>query len=331
MDQSIILHRYPQTISDFDQIDDDVDFDPGKHLALTMPDSTLSLTELGYGQEIQGSTPSTIAASTCFRVLSEEGVLALQHVCRQLKAFSSSNPRIECNTRGGVYRSRFLRDLSVSPLVTEHLSKIMQTPLYPHAMGHQLAHLNYAPETVGTNVDKWHYDTLQVDYVMFVTDPKSVKGGKFQYFTGTRDEFAAIKSAGGVVPKERILSPEMPGPGYAIVMQGNYVVHQATALQEAAERITLVNGYSYADMQIPDYTALGQLVHADALGVAASEYSRHVGLRCAQKLAPVVNSMNGDATLESRITTLREVKTELEQAIVQLETCQSEEMRHFGD
>jgi len=37
-------------------------------------------------------------------------------------------------------------------------------------------------EGFGYGIDKWHYDTLQVDYVMFVTDPNEVEGGEFQYF-----------------------------------------------------------------------------------------------------------------------------------------------------
>ena len=31
------------------------------------------------------------------------------------------------------------------------------------------------------------------DYVMFVTDPKKIKGGQFQYFYGTKDEMAENK------------------------------------------------------------------------------------------------------------------------------------------
>ncbi|MGB0866191.1 MAG: hypothetical protein ACPGSC_06760 [Granulosicoccaceae bacterium] len=61
------------------------------------------------------------------------------------------------------------------PVFTEHLSGILQTPLLPLAMGYQMARLNYQPLTVGKNVDKWHYDTLQVDTVMFVTDPNAVE------------------------------------------------------------------------------------------------------------------------------------------------------------
>ena len=49
-----------------------------------------------------------------------------------------------------------------------------------------MGHLNYAPTTIGDNVDKWHVDTLRYDYVMFVTDPKKNQGGAFQYYRGTK-------------------------------------------------------------------------------------------------------------------------------------------------
>ena len=66
------------------------------------------------------------------------------------------------------------------------MSKLLQTPLAPHGIGHQLEHLNYQPLASGENVGKWHWDTLQVDYVMFVTDPQEVEGGEFHYFNGTK-------------------------------------------------------------------------------------------------------------------------------------------------
>jgi hypothetical protein len=258
----INLQRYPQAIPNLARIKDDPAFDPSIHLALEQPDNILTLSELGYALEIDGTTPTPIAATSCFRILSDEWVATLQHVCKQREAFTSSNPRIENCVWAGVYRSSFLRDFSLSPDVAEHLSILMQTPLFPHTMGHQLSHINYPPSVIGNNVDKWLYDTLGVDYVMFVIDPNKVQGGEFEYFLGTRDEFADLSKSGEPVPLKRTVAPDLPGAGYAILMQGNYVVHRAKALLEKGDRITLVNGYTYGDLSAPDYTALGQIVHA---------------------------------------------------------------------
>ena len=314
-----------------EMIADDPVFAPSVHLALEKPEYTLSLADLGYGDEIKGTTPTQVAATACFRVLSDEGVKAMYHVCKQLEAFTTSNARIDRNTRGGIYRSKFLRDFSRCPELSAHLSEIMQTELLPLTIGHNMAHLNYQPLTVGKNVDKWHIDTLQVDTVMFVTDPNEVKGGEFQYFKGTRDEMARLKASGEVIPTDKIIAPAMPGAGYAVLQQGNYVVHQASALQEEGERITLVNGFSYADMDTPDYTAVDQLVHADPEGIVAAEYSHHVALRAARRLQNLSNQPDFSLSLEQQAAKLREVQAELEQAIHQLENARGSELHHFGD
>jgi len=325
------LHLHPLVGPGYDSIQDDPVFDPARHLALEEPASTISLTDLGYGEEIAGTTPTQIAATSCFRVLSDEGVEAMYHVCKQLEAYTTSNPRVARNTRGGVYRSKFLRDFSMCSDYIEHMSNIIQTPLLPIAMGHQIAHLNYQPLTIGKDVDKWHYDTLQVDSVMFVTDPRSVEGGEFQYFKGTREEMADIYAAGNPFPHDRVESPDIPGPGYAVLMQGNYVVHQAKGLRKEGERITLVNGFSYADRDTPDYTALGQLFHADPPAVASAEYARHIALRCGRKLEQIINNPRFNESPKEHAQRLASVQSELGKAIEQLNNAAGEEMRHFGN
>ncbi len=315
----------------FEKIEDDLEFNPSVHLALELPENSLTLTDLGYNESSFDTAPVTnIAATSCFRVLSNEGVEALYHVCKQLEQFTTSNPRIARNVRGGVYRSAFLRGLALSPDVSAHLSDLLGTPLAPHGMPHQLAHLNYQPMTPGDNVDKWHWDTLQVDYVMFVTDPNVVKGGEFQYFHGTRDELAEIRSQGNPVPLERVITPDIPGPGYAVLMQGDRVVHQARGI-ESGERITLVNGYTYLDTKARDYSALGQLVHADPELTVAAEYTRHMALRCQARLSDAIQQPDFSQDAQTHARYLRRARQELDDAIEQLESLEIEAIRHFGD
>ena len=312
-----------------DRIDDDPVFNPALHLALEHPQNVMTLTDLGYEEALVAS-PSSIAATSCFRVLSDEGVEALYHVCKQLERFTTSNPRVSRNVRGGIYRSEFLRDLAMSPDVTEHMSELLQTPLAPHGMSHQLAHLNYQPLTPGENVDKWHWDTLQVDYVMFVTDPQKVEGGEFQYFNGTREEMAELRQQGTSVPADRIVAPIMPGPGFAVLMQGDHVVHQARGINEG-ERITMVNGYTYLDSTARDYSAIGQLAHADPENTVVAEYARHMAIRCQSRLSDCIHQPDFEGDAKKQATLLRRAKLELDDAIEQLESLGHEEMRHFGD
>ena len=84
-----------------DRIEDDPVFDPVLHLALERPREFFTLADLGY-DEASVTTPTSVAATSCFRVLSDEGVEALHHVCKQLERFTTSNsrcPRTESSRR----------------------------------------------------------------------------------------------------------------------------------------------------------------------------------------------------------------------------------------
>ncbi len=83
-----------------------------------------------------------------------------------------------------------------------------------------------APDAVGAAVDEWHHDTIPLDYVMMVTDPATLPGGRFEYFLGTRDEAAALAAEGGTPLPERVVAPEFGGPGWAIALHGDMVVHR---------------------------------------------------------------------------------------------------------
>lgn len=309
----------------FEWLTSEPDFMPAKHLALEAPEIIETLSDFGYREQEIAECPSDFAVSSIFRVLSDEGAACLLDVCRQLSEFTSSNARIDRNTRGGVFRSRFLRDLCLSPDVTNFMSEIAGVELLPHSIGHQLGHLNYNPFEIGKNVDKWHVDTLRYDYVMFVTDPKSVTGGEFQYFRGTKHEMAEFAAQGHEVPADRIVSPAMPGPGYAVMQQGNMVVHQAKGLREEGERITMVNGYVAADAKIPDFTRYDQLKLVDPAHVAASEFAQHTA-HLAQRMVSQAGYVD-DHNLH--VANLREAAKRLNAAADEIEQTIDSTMEHY--
>ena len=59
-------------------------FDSSKHLALGRPDHTATLQELGYSADEVNVCASSFAYSSAFRILSQEGVAAMRHVCDQI-------------------------------------------------------------------------------------------------------------------------------------------------------------------------------------------------------------------------------------------------------
>ena len=61
-------------------------------------------------------------------------------------------------------------------------------------------------------VDKWHHDTIPLDYVMMVSDPARLAGGHFEYFVGTKAEMVDLASRGARPPADRVVRCEFPGP-----------------------------------------------------------------------------------------------------------------------
>ncbi len=315
-------------------------FDPAVHLALEQPSQIFSLADLGYDAQTIAEAPCPVAATSCFRVLSDAGVAALQSVVAGLEPYCRNLQRISRAVRGGVYQSRFLRGLCLSPEVAAHCSQIMGLPLHPHSLPHQLGHLNYTPKTPGENVDKWHVDTLRFDYVLFVTDPKSVAGGEFEYFKGTKEEMADLYARGTPFPEDRIVAPDMPGPGYAVLQQGNLVVHRAKGLNHAVmqkaeysglERITMVNGYVPADMAHPDFTAFDQIYRIDPPEVISGEYARHAAWMGRERLAHTLAQVPGRQDKADLAADLRAAAAELSKAADALEGAEAGKLAHFGD
>lgn len=242
------------------------DFDPAKHLDLALPERTWTLEEFGYDAAARARTPSPVAITTPFRVLSEEGTATLRAILRSLRSDHQlgSGRRLSVYLAGGVYRSRFLRDLVQSPVLIEHLSRIAGTELMPHPIPQLQAYVNYSPEDPTKSVDTWHVDSLGYDAVLMVSDPALLTGGRFEYFEGTFEEAKALVgaqderelAAGWEVelPAERVRKVGFPAAGHAVFMQGDFVFHRAARLEQAGERITVVPGFMARDLSYPDRT-----------------------------------------------------------------------------
>lgn len=71
----------------------------------------------------------------------------------------------------------------------------------------------------------------------------------------------------------------MPGVGYTVLMQDNYVVHQTRGLRSPDELITFVNGYSFAELAIRGFTAFKQLRIVDPAETIDVEYVRQMAYR----------------------------------------------------
>lgn len=276
----------------FDWLDGEPTFDPAIHLQLELPEHIRTLDEFGYDDQAIAATATRVAATSAFRVLSPEGASVMLDVARRLEPFAQANPRIERSVRSGCHRSRWFRDLCVAPEVTEHLCGIYGVDVAPHPITSQLGHLNFAPSEVGAAVDKWHHDTLALDYVLMVADPTVLHGGDFEYFVGTKEEVARLADRGERPPANRCVSVEWPGAGFAVALHGNMVVHRGGPLGQPGERISMVNGYIATDVRVDDQTRNVDLFHVDEPATLAREWARYAAWRSRRRLDLLIDEFN---------------------------------------
>ena len=325
--------NFPNTLPDgYHYIDNEPTYDSNIHLALEFPKDSHNLHDLGYSQEEIDKCPTDYGVSGVTRLLSDEGVRVLMQTAQSLRKYSSSGgERIQHLLRGCVYRSKFLRDLCLCPKVSEFLSQIYGIPVAPHSIPLHLGHFNFAPDDLTRAVDKWHIDTIGFDYVMMVSDPNQQVGGRFQYFLGTKREIQEIKDNNQSIPEDRIISPEFPGPGYIIVLQGNMVVHRGAKLEQPFDRVTMVNGYVPLDLDSVDPSRFFDLKTVDPHQLLFPEWARHKAWLSKGKLNRIIEELPFTDDRELIINKLKSAIEDVETAIKDLSDSSEGEQNFYGD
>jgi len=271
----------------FEWFEDEPVFDPARHLALEKPQTVTHLQEFGYSDEEISRKATSVAVSSPFR-------------------------------RGGCYRSKFLRDLCVDPSLTGLMCEIYQADVAPHTMPLHLGHMNFSPDDLSKAVDKWHHDTLPLDTVMMVSDPATLDGGKFEYFVGTKDEMEVLAKEGKTPPADRIVAPHFAGPGYAVALHGNMVVHRGGKLNKPGERISMVNGYVSTNTSLDDQHRHVDLKLVDPPEALYAEWARHAAWRSQSRLTTLLNDLEFTADHEIVAARLEDAIADVQQAIAEM-------------
>lgn len=314
----------------YEWFDGEPAFDPERHLQLEAPDEVVMLAELGYERAEIATKATAVAASSPFRMLSDEGTAVMLDVARRLRAFSRpAGNRIERMTRSGCYRSRWLRDLCTSPEVSDHLQRIYGTAIAPHPMPVHLGHINYEPSRLEAAIDKWHHDTIPLDYVLMVTDPATVPGGRFEYFLGTKHEAAELAAQDRTPPPERVAAPDFGGPGYAIALHGDMVVHRAAPLDALVERISMVNGYVALDTAVDDQSRTADLIIVDDHEALWTEWAKMAAWRSHGRLRDLIESLEFTSDRDAVVAQLEAAVADVRKAIDEMQS--GERMtEHYG-
>lgn len=311
-------------------LDDEPAFEADRHLQLEEPESVTTLSELGYSAEEIATKATPVAASSPFRLLSPEGVQVMLDTARALRKHAKpAGERIENVVRGGCYQSRWLRDLCISTEVNAHLAKIYGIDIAPHPMPLHLGHLNFEPKEIDQAIDKWHHDTLPLDYVMAVTDPATVDGGRFEYFLGTKHEAAELATVGETPATERVVAPDFPGAGYAIALHGDMVVHRAGPLNSLGERISMVNGYISLDTSLDEQARNKDLIVVDDPNVLYTEWAKMAAWRSHSRLAALIEELPFTSDKESVARELERAISDAQRAVDEMRAG-PEDIHHYG-
>lgn len=270
----------------YTRIEDDQPWDSG-YLELVKPESTFFFGDFAGVESGGPSALSELALTTPFKLLNDEGVAIVQRIIGQLEAHAITSERTPKYVSGAVYRSEFLRGFYSDPALIQFLSELAQVPLSSLPVPYQALHLNFAPEDIRRNVDKWHTDSVSFNWVMMVSDPGPMKGGELQAYLGLPEEGQNILSAGGSLPEDRVVSVDWPGAGWCVFQQGHRLLHQVTSLLEPYRRMTMVASYytSVPGMTDPiDRKPLNGLNETDDRDYTLVEWSRHKALLAAKEL-----------------------------------------------
>jgi hypothetical protein len=291
-------------------------FDPKIHLQLEAPEKVWSLEEFGYSRQECEDAPFNLAVSGPFRLLSAQGLVELRESIERIKVHARNSDRIASFIRGAAFYSPFIRALCLSPEVTEFVSNIAGKNILAHPMGLYQGHVNLCPEEEGRDVDRWHTDTVVLDYVLMVSEPSSYQGGHFEYFQCTKSQ--AVRSMIREESEPHIVKVDFPEAGMAILQQGNMVVHRASAVSVGTDRTTLVQSYIPDDANFNDISKLDDCKLVDPHDILFSEWARYKAFLSQRRLANLISNINYTTDKNYICMELRKAIRDVEEAVLEI-------------
>ncbi|KAL4799567.1 hypothetical protein BDV19DRAFT_400797 [Aspergillus venezuelensis] len=267
-------------------------FTPSKHLIYDPPSKIHKMADFG----LAGAGISPNAISEPFPLLSEDAIAQMRSEIFSEEVMEQCRFRTDfCENmvRGmGHRRAPFTYDVFKSPDVLSKISEVAGIDLIP-AWDYEIANVNIAvkddpvdldmtqrdPDTSSTSINAtgetsavttpakkdetpafaWHYDSFPFVCVTMLSDCSGMIGGE-----------TAIKLPSGEIKKVR-----GPSMGYAVIMQGRYLEHQALKALGGRERISLVTPFRPKDPLVTDEIVLAGVrcnSHLDELYPQYFEY-----------------------------------------------------------
>lgn len=316
--------RIPDSV---EPLKDEPVFSPERHLQLEAPSRIWTLKEFGYSDADIAKAISPLAVTAPFRILSDEGVTALRSVLKRMEGETRQNERTARYLRGSVYRSSFIRSLSESREVNDFVSGLAGIGLLPHPMALYQAHINMKPTEAGRDVDRWHTDTVAMDYIILVTQRDEFEGGNFEYLQCTKAK--AIRSLIREEETPHIVKVDFPKAGYAVLQQGNMVVHRGSAVTRGDERTTFVQSFIPDDPDFAEVSKLDDCKLVDPPEILFTEWARYKAFLSSKRLGRLMETLPYTTDKNLLCAELRRAIRDVEEAIMEITDPSEGRLVHY--
>ena len=137
---------------------------------------------------------------------------------------------------------------------------------------------------------------------------------------GTKEEVKELSRSGKTPPLKRVKAPVFPGPGYAVALHGNMVVHRAAPLKKPAERITMVNGFVSMNCMLDDQSRTRDLIGIDSDASLFTEWARHASWRTQRRLKELIDIKPFNKNPENVVSSLESALEDIQQTIVDMKS-----------
>jgi len=315
-------YEFPIPIRTYDDVDEPR-FDPSVHLNLETPESVVLLPDFETVShfevpKVESTGASSLAFTTTFRVLSEEGVKAVHDIVLREKHLAHVNHR-NTELRGLYYLSPFIRDLMTCTELLNHLGKFIGEPIVPHFLSMDAPSVNFGKINVTEEVvDHWHFDSVAYVAVILVSDLEDMVGGDLQVIK--QEKFEAISTLNktrGHIDEDRLVTVDYKESGFSILVQGSQILHHVTKVESAKEeRLSLVMAFQPANVFQPDKTVLDTWKKFDIIdGTAPFEYARMKAWKLSHALQHYVRSEPFSKEGKDLTLRLKAIRDELSRTI----------------
>jgi len=262
-----------------------------------------------------------VAASTPFRILSDEGLKYLQNLLASQRKYAQTketqpNRRQPESLRGLSMRSKWANEFITSPVLEDLVSRLTGNRVEVNTMMMNRGHVNYGKINTGLVVDQWHFDSVAYVLVIMVSDPPE-EGGNLQLLISPsrEDAFEMMKQTDNNPSEEVLYDIHFPAAGYAVFLEGSRVMHHVTpVLKASTDRMTLVNSYTPINPFLPDSTAYRTFSDGEP-HIAPWDYARHTSWRLSQQLLQYCENMGHTTDKEELLKPLKEALAELQRTI----------------